>query len=168
MLIKPQKDIDTGMPKLEHSVGNMTKQSLSEYLRLVMRQKRLSAVDVERRCNGQITNSYIGRIARGEITNLTVETIGALAEGLGVDAYDLFALSYGKPSQASQGVSTIDAVELVAVMQKLVMSPHLIEVLQVWDELSPQHRERVLASLRSFREQELKSKRNSKPPVGKN
>jgi len=121
------------------------KETLRHYVKRVMRQKGLSLSDIERSSNKQITASYIGRILKGTVTNLTIEKIVALAQGLEVDPYEIFAASYGKPPANSNHP---DSLVLVDVMQKLVMNPDVLEVLQQWLRLSPKERAVLLQSLK--------------------
>lgn len=70
-------------------------ETLSEFVRRIMRQKGLSIQDVHRRASskGYIAPSYISRITTGKVTNLTTNLIEILAEGLGVDPFEVFAVS---------------------------------------------------------------------------
>lgn len=58
--------------------------TISEYVRRVLDENELSQHDVERRSQGRITNSYLSKLLSGSATNLTVEKLKALADGLGV------------------------------------------------------------------------------------
>src|SRR5215208_5785882 len=125
------------------------RETLRHYVRRVMRQKSLSLSDIERSSNRQITASYIGRILKGTVTNLTIEKIVALAQGLEVDPYEVFAASYGKPPASGDHP---DSLVLLDVMQKLVMNPDLLEVLQQWLRLSPKERAVLLQPLKFINE----------------
>jgi transcriptional regulator with XRE-family HTH domain len=133
------------MPKLEHNTKSMNK--LSQFLRLIMQQKGLKAIDIERKCDKKISNSYIGKILRGEITNITIETIDALAEGLDIDAYELFAIAYDKPRRGS--IPAVDSLLLIETMQKIVMNPQLLEVLDIWVNIEPRHQAALLPTLKA-------------------
>jgi transcriptional regulator with XRE-family HTH domain len=134
------------MPKSEHNPNQMHNK-LSQYIKLVMQQKGLNATDVERNSNGKISNSYVGKIARGRINNITIEALDGLAEGLDVDAYELFAIAYDKPPR-NKNVSTVDPLLLLAIMQKMVMNPKLIMVVQELESFSDEQQEEVLESLK--------------------
>jgi transcriptional regulator with XRE-family HTH domain len=132
--------------------------NLGKYLQLLLDQSGLNATDIERRCHKKITNSYIGRITRGEVTNLTVETIVALAEGFGVDPHELFSIACGKPPQGANRYTT-DPLLLLDTMQKLVLNPDLLDVVQVLVRLEPEHRAALLSSIKSISERDSKKKK---------
>ena len=135
------------------------KETLRHYVKRVMRQKGLSLTDIERSSNKQITASYIGRILKGTVTNLTIEKIVVLARGLEVDPYEIFAASYGKPPASRDH---LDSLALLDVMQKLVMNPDVLEVLQQWLRLSANERAVLLQPLKFINEprSRQKNKRN--------
>jgi transcriptional regulator with XRE-family HTH domain len=135
------------------------KETLRHYVKRVMRQKGLSLSDIERSSNKQITASYVGRVLKGTVTNLTIEKIVALAQGLAVDPYEVFAASYGKTPAANNHP---DSLVLLDVMQKLVMNPDVLEVLQQWLRLSKKERAVLLQSLKFINEprSHQKNKRN--------
>jgi transcriptional regulator with XRE-family HTH domain len=134
------------MPKLEHNPKQMHNK-FSQYVKLLMQQTGLSATDVERQSKGKISNSYVSKIARGRITNITIEALGGLAEGLDIDAYELFAIAYGKPPR-NKNVSTVDPLLLLAIMQKMVMNPQLIMIVQELEGFSDEQQGKVLESLK--------------------
>jgi transcriptional regulator with XRE-family HTH domain len=128
------------------------RKNLSRYLQLLMKEKKLKLADVERRCEGRLSNSYLSKIVRGEAANLTVEAIDILADGLDVDGYELFAIAYGKPPRKSGEASgaTIDPLMFVDAIQKLVVNPQLVEVIQAWAGIPPEHQAELLSSLQSL------------------
>lgn len=142
---------------------NPSRKSLSQYLQLLMKERGLKLADIERKCKGKLSNSYLSKIVRGEAENLTIEAIDILAEGLDIDGYELFAIAYGKPPRKQGGatVSTIDPLLFVEAVQKLAVNPQLIEVIRVWSGLPPEHQADVLLSLYSISRRE--SKAQSRP-----
>ena len=60
-------------------------ENLAEYVKRIMRERQLRAVDVQRTSDGRITDSYVASIIKGKSKNLTIGKLKALAEGLGVD-----------------------------------------------------------------------------------
>jgi len=65
-----------------------------------MKEKGLTAHDVERNSNNEITNAYVVGIKNGNYTNPSPQKINALAKGLGVDPAFLFELASGsKPNK---------------------------------------------------------------------
>ena len=131
------------------------KENLSEYLDRVMRQKGLNPPDVQDRCG--IAESYIRRILSGTVTNLTVKTIATLAEGLEVDPVDLFVAAYGKPIEEREGV---DMMLLADTVQKLIMNPELIQVLQEWVRLPKEHQKTFLHTFKLIQNQRRKAPRS--------
>jgi transcriptional regulator with XRE-family HTH domain len=133
----------------------MNKEALSQYVERVMRQKKLSLRDIEAACDKQLTNSYIGRIAKGKISNLTLESLVILAQGLDVDPYEVFAAWYGKPRKTDAGV---DPLFILDLMQQLVINPQAIELLQTWLQLSVKDKAGVLAMAEYLKRQATKTK----------
>jgi transcriptional regulator with XRE-family HTH domain len=119
---------------------NMSNENLSQFVQRVMRQQGLSIRDVQKRAGGpkKIAASYISRIINGQVTNLSVEKIAVLAEGLGVDGFEVFAACYGKqPSKES----SVDLSFLLDVMQQMAHSPESFDIVQLWLKLSPQDKQ---------------------------
>ena len=97
-------------------------ETLDKYLERVMRQKGLSPKDVARRCG--LTNSYIGRLTKGQGENLTVDTILKLATGLGVNANEVFTAASGVAPKAAG----IDPLLVLDLIQKVIGDPKGIEL----------------------------------------
>lgn len=108
-------------------------EALSEFIRRVLRQKRLSLRDVERNSENAITGSYISKISKGKVRSMTVEKIDALAKGLGVDAFDVFAAAFGKPHRRE---GELEPMLLIDVLHKVVANPQLVTVIQSWPKMS--------------------------------
>jgi transcriptional regulator with XRE-family HTH domain len=135
------------------------KETLSQYVERIMRQKALSFIDVERGSAGQISASYIGRILKGTVTNLTTEKIVALAQGLAVDPYDIFSASYGKPPAPQDHTNVL---VLLDTMQKLVMNPEVLEAAEQLLRLSPKDRAVLLQPLKRINTEKKKGKEKEK------
>jgi transcriptional regulator with XRE-family HTH domain len=69
--------------------------TLQEYLKELMAEKKLTAKDIERNSNGEITDSYIGQILKGQAKNVSTKKILALAKGLDVDPGELLKINAG-------------------------------------------------------------------------
>jgi hypothetical protein len=69
------------------------------------------------------------------------------AEGLDIDAHELFAIAYDKPPR-HKNVSTVDPLLLLAIMQKMVMNPQLIMMVQELEGFSDEQQVKVLESLK--------------------
>ena len=130
-------------------------ETLSQYLERVMRQKNFSPKDVARRCG--LTDSYIGRITKGQGGNLTVDTIVKLAEGLGVPAHEIFTAASGiAPSSAG-----IDPLLILDLIQKAISDPKGLELMREWLEL-PANKQKSLFDFIRFLNEKPKLKRKRK------
>jgi transcriptional regulator with XRE-family HTH domain len=156
ILIKGIDFVNENMSILEYSTKDMSKSNLGQYIQMLMDQKGLRAIDVERNCDKRITNSYISRIIKGEVTNPTVGTIDALAQGLDADPYELFAIAYGKSRRDSAEVAAASPLVLIEALRILVMNPQLIDLLQIWVTLSSEQQATLLSSIKGVTEREMK------------
>ena len=140
-----------------------SRKNLSRYLQLLMKEKGLKLADVERKCQGKLSNSYLSKITRGKADNLTVEAIDILAQGLEIDGYELFAVAYGKPPRnAGESAFTIDPLLFVEAVQKLVVNPQLVEVIRAWSGLPREHQAELLSSLQSLTKREPKAQKKTR------
>ncbi len=127
-------------------------ETLSKYLERVMRQKGLSPKDVARRCG--LTNSYIGRITKGQGGNISVDTIIKLATGLGVDAHEIFTAASGIPIKNTG----IDPLLLLDLIQKAISDPKTINLMREWLDL-PANKQKSLFDFIRFLNEKPKKKR---------
>jgi transcriptional regulator with XRE-family HTH domain len=120
-------------------------EKLAEYLQRILRQRDLKPADVKELSG--LSESYIGRLLKGQKTNLTVETIGILANALEVDPFELFAAAFGRsPESVKAG---IDPLLLADTIQKLLLNPKLIELVQSVDRIkSPKHQKTIFETVR--------------------
>lgn len=139
----------------------MPNESLSQYVRRIMKQKGFNARDIERNSNKKIDNSYISKIISGKVTNLTADKTVALAAGLGVSPFEVFAAMCGQ-SLPAEGEQPLDGGMVVDILQKLVNDPRLIEILQLCEGLSPEDQDVVLVRLRYLREKSKKQPKSRK------
>ena len=104
---------------------------LSEYVRQVMKLKGLTQKDVQRMSGGRITDGYVASITTGRAKNLSVDKLIALADGLGVDADELFQVARGLPERLENSSSRgPDVLMILETVQKAVMSPEVTEILE--------------------------------------
>jgi transcriptional regulator with XRE-family HTH domain len=127
-------------------------ETLSKYLERVMRQKGLSAKVVARRCG--LTDSYIGRLTKGQGENLTIDTILKLAKGLGVDAHEIFTAASGVPIKNTG----IDPLLLLDLIQKAITDPKTMDLMREWLEL-PTEKQKSLFDFISFLNEQPSKKR---------
>ena len=127
--------------------------SLSLYVQRVIRQKNLSIREIQERAGGadMIAASYISRIINAKVTNLSVDKLTALAEGLGVDPFELFAAASGRQPRGARG--GVDALELIDIMQQAAGHPASLEFVRKWLKLSPEHQSAVLECMRFLSEE---------------
>src|ERR1700675_3865690 len=105
---------------------------LSEYVRRVMKLKGLTQKDVQRLSGGRITDGYVASITTGRARNLSVDKIGALAEGLGVDTDELFHVACGTTEaldESRKDGHAVDPLMILEAVQKAVASPDVTEIL---------------------------------------
>jgi transcriptional regulator with XRE-family HTH domain len=130
------------------------KETLADYLGRVMKQKGLKPRDIKEKCG--IAESYVRRMLKGEVTNLTVETIGTLAEGLDIDPVELFIAAYDKPLKTRAGV---DLILLADTIQKLILEPELAQGMQDWLRLPEERRETFLKTFKLVQKRKQKTRR---------
>jgi transcriptional regulator with XRE-family HTH domain len=128
-------------------------ESLGEYVSRILRQKGLSLRKVEANCHNKLTASYIGRIAKGKFNNPSMETIAALAEGLGVDLNEIFTVAYGKPPSEAETSLLVFA----DAVQKMAMNPELIELVRGWEKLNNKQKKGILYTFDYFEQKRKKS-----------
>ncbi|MEW6207665.1 MAG: helix-turn-helix transcriptional regulator [Acidobacteriota bacterium] len=70
-------------------------ESLSRFVRRILNERRLTFSDVELRAGGEITDGHVANILAGDSFNLRIQTLKALARGLGVAEERLVAIARG-------------------------------------------------------------------------
>jgi transcriptional regulator with XRE-family HTH domain len=68
---------------------------LCNYVRRILKEKEMTFSDVERRSEKSISDSYVHGISSGNISNLSLDKLSALARGLGVTETQLFFAAFG-------------------------------------------------------------------------
>jgi transcriptional regulator with XRE-family HTH domain len=131
-------------------------ETLSKYLERVMRQKGLTAKVVAKRCG--LTDSYIGRISKGQGENLTIDTILKLAKGLGVDVHEIFTAASGVPRKDSE----VDPLLILDLVQKAISDPKTMELMREWLEL-PTNKQKLLFDFIKFLNEPKKKRKKSLP-----
>ena len=131
---------------------------LSEFVRRVMKLKGLTQKEVQRLSGGRITDGYVASINVGRATNLSVEKLRALADGLGVDADTLFHVACGAPDDQLKKTYTGDALTILETVQKAVTSQDVAEILNEAVRMSPEQRRLLLRSMKSANKSKSKPK----------
>jgi transcriptional regulator with XRE-family HTH domain len=137
---------------------------LSQYVRRVMKLKGLTQNDVERKSGGRITDGYVASITTNRATNLSVDKLVALADGLGVDADELFHVARGLPDAERTTSYTADALKVLETVQKTVASPEVTEILNEAVRMSPEQRRLLLKSMKRVGAGQSKSRTKGKKP----
>ena len=108
-------------------------ETLTDFIQRILKQKGLSLHDVERNSDNAITSSHISKITKGKIKSISVETIAALAKGMDVDPFDVFAAAFGRPHRPEDELGSL---LLIDTLQKVVANPQLVKVIQSWPKMS--------------------------------
>ncbi len=120
------------------------KETLSEYLDRVMKQKRLKPRDIEERAG--ISNSYISKLLSGEKSNVGAPTIVALAQALEVSPFELFSVVAGVEYEEQ----TIDPLVV-------------IEALEIFMNLPRNDQRSILQTMKALAQDRKKKKPKEKP-----
>ena len=142
------------------------KEKLADYVKRVINQKQLKLREVERRAGGEITNGYVSGIINNRIKNISLEKLKALARGLEVDVYELFAAAMDEPRQLADEVSSYaqpDVLWLLGMMREIATSPELLKILHELVQMAPKDREMVVRVIESIG----KSKQPARRPTGR-
>lgn len=144
------------MPDAKHGLG--------EYVKRVMKLKGLTQKDVQRMSGERITDGYVASITTGRATNLSVDKLIALADGLGVDADELFHVASGQQLDGSGGSRNgPDSLMILETVQKAVMSPTVTQILNEVVRLSTDERADLLGFIKRLGSTKRKSRRKNKP-----
>ena len=141
-----------------------TKNGLSEYVKRVMKLKGLTQKEVQRLSGRRITDGYVESITTGRASNLSVDKLVALADGLGVDASELFHVACGQQLDAAGRSRNVpDSLKILETVQKVVTSPALTEILHEVVRLSPGERGDLLVFVKNLSSSKRRSLRKQKP-----
>ena len=141
----------------------MPQRELSKFVRQVMKAKGLTHKDVQRLSGGKITDGYVASISIGRAKNPSAEKLKALGDGLGIHPDVLFHLACGMPEPIDEERRNSLAAEFlmfVETVQKAVVMPDVIEVLNELLRLSPEERTGLLKSLRKMAAVKGKRRKN--------
>jgi transcriptional regulator with XRE-family HTH domain len=130
---------------------NSLTEDLGRYVRRIMRIKGLTLRDIEIRSKGKITDGYVSGIISGAAKNPSVEKVVALAAGLGVSPDELFHVACGLPSKLPgipHPADTSYANHAFELMQKILNSPELMDIVREAVGLSHEEREMALRALK--------------------
>lgn len=135
------------------------KGNLSRFVRQVMKQKGLTQRDIELRSGGKITDGYVADILSGDAKNPSAEKIKALAQGLGVNAHELFDVICGPFEQGEaehRSVALSPVVPFLEMMLEVADDPELMKIVQELIRLYPEERAVLLQSAETFNKRKRK------------
>ena len=124
-------------------------ETLSEYVKRVMTEKRLTLREVARLSGSRITQGYVGGIVQGLHTNPSVEKLKALAAGLGVDENEAFRVARGLEAKLPSSLEEMSRdreanLAFLDMMKSTVDDPVLMKILNLALQLSPDARATAL------------------------
>ncbi|MCI0488532.1 MAG: helix-turn-helix domain-containing protein [Blastocatellia bacterium] len=140
---------------------------LSRYIRRVMKEKHLKQREIERRSGGKITDGYVADLLRGRASNPSIDKLSALACGLGVDPYEVFAVACNAPEPESgrrRGQGPPDITSFLEMMQEVAENPDLIRIMEEALRLTPEERMVIIHSMESLKEHEAKPQPDRQKP----
>lgn len=125
----------------------MSREGFDEYIRRVMKQKGLKAVDVERNSGSKIDRSHVSKFMRGVETNPSANAMMALAAGLGVNGHEIFTAVTGcVPDDGKPPLA--DVLEFLALVEKVAADPELVEAVRGMVSLPQRGRTAMLKILK--------------------
>lgn len=133
-------------------------ETLSQYLKRILHQRNLIPKEAAKKCG--ITDSYLGRIIKGQGGKHSVETILALADGLELDPHEVFSVATGRPMRSETGL--VDPLFIIDLIQKVLTEPRGLEILERWIRLSKEDKERLLEFIEFLNERKPKKKKTRK------
>lgn len=113
-------------------------EKLRAFLQEEMQRQGLTEWQIQKRADGEITDSYIKDILSGKTKSIGVDKLNALAKGLGADSIELFKLASGRgivSKRKDQDPWT--ARGLVRVIDRILESPDLIAILKALLSMKP-------------------------------
>jgi transcriptional regulator with XRE-family HTH domain len=151
-------------------MGKHIKENLSQFVRRIIKEKKLKLRHVQDRSGGRIAQSYVSRIMTGDVTNITLDKLVALAKGIGEDEHTLFTAYLGRPAGSPSepiDVFEMGAAEFGSLIQQLSVNPDLIETVKETADLPQEEREAVRRYALNLNERRRRAERNKKKPRGK-
>jgi transcriptional regulator with XRE-family HTH domain len=101
---------------------------LAEYVDLKMKEKGLSASDIEKRSGKMVTDGHVAYVLAGKAKNPTLKVLLGLAKGLEVDPVEVFKAAASIHQELLQQVWTPHT--LIQTMEKAVDNEELGRIFQ--------------------------------------
>jgi transcriptional regulator with XRE-family HTH domain len=114
-----------------------------------MKEKKLSAKDVQRRSADKIDDAYVIKIMKGITTNPSISKTQALAEGLGVDEDEVFKVARGVPvgESSRRGGDPWPSNVLIQTIESITSSPELTRAVKAIVAMKPAKLKALLKQL---------------------
>jgi transcriptional regulator with XRE-family HTH domain len=128
-------------------------ETLGEYLKRIMSEKRLTMIDVQERSDRKITDAYIANLVKGIASNPSVDKLKALAVGLGEPEENVFKIARGVPLDGSeeQNGEPWSAGGIVKAMELIIASPERTQILRELMQMPIRDLKAVLQFIQSMK-----------------
>ena len=128
-------------------------ETLGEYLKRIMSEKRLTMIDVQERSDKRITDAYIANIMKGIASNPSVDKLKALAVGLGEPEENVFKVARGVPLDGAQEQNgePWSAGGIVNAMEMVMTSPERTQILRALMQMPIRDLKTVLQFIESMK-----------------
>jgi|SRR5215213_5524356 len=132
------------------------KEELSQYVKRVMGEKKLSLRDVQRGSGDRITQGYVGAIVKGAYANPSIQKLKALARGLGVDEEEVFRVARGVSGTETTAEARDQAqvLEVLDLMKEVAQNAIVKTILEELVKLPPNPQKVVLKTVRALKDAE--------------
>jgi transcriptional regulator with XRE-family HTH domain len=127
-------------------------EGLGVFVARTVKQKNLRVREVEAKAGGKISNAYVSGIMSGNVKNLSLDKLVALANGLEVDVHELVDAALGPPASRADNRHTgpSHTLEVLDLMRRITLRPGLMEIVEDLVRLKPDEREVAHAVIRDF------------------
>ena len=128
-------------------------ETLGQYLKRIMSEKRLTMIDVQERSDRKITDAYIANLVKGIASNPSVDKLKALAVGLGEPEENVFKIARGVPLDGSeeQNGEPWSAGGIVKAMELIIASPERTQILRELMQMPIRDLKAVLQFIQSMK-----------------
>jgi transcriptional regulator with XRE-family HTH domain len=121
-------------------------EELRKYIQEFLDKTGLPRLQIEKRSGGKIKDSTIEDILSGRTKSISVDKLNALAEGMGVDAIELFKVASGKKTGFKHDDPWPSHI-LVKTVEAIISSPELTEIVKDAVSMKSKERKALLAYL---------------------
>ena len=128
-------------------------ETLGQYLKRIMSEKRLTMIDVQERSDRRITDAYIANIMKGIASNPSVDKLKALAVGLGEPEESVFKVARGVPLDGAeeQNGEPWSAGGIVKAMELVIASPERTQIMRALMQMPIRDLKTVLQFIESMK-----------------